>query len=153
MSQREVIEQALKIEVDGMHLFDSVQATWNLLERSAGESLAIARETGVGVIIKEALANGRLTDRNREPGFAGKLEKLNREAKRLGTTADALALAAVASQPWVDVVLSGAATTEHLQSNLRAVDVVWDDEAESRLMELVEPAEVYWKARASLTWN
>ena len=151
--QREVIEQALKIEVDGTRLFDSVQATWNLLERSAGESLAIARDMGVGVIIKEALANGRLTDRNREPEFAGNLKKLNREANRLETTADALALAAVVSQPWVDVVLSGAATVEHLQSNLEAVDVIWDDEANSRLMELAETAEVYWKARAGLTWN
>ena len=115
--------------------------------------LANAREMGVGVIVKEALANGRLTDRNLEPAFAGRLEILNREANRLGTTADALALAAVVSQPWVDVVLSGAATVEHLQSNLEAVEVIWDEEAESRLMELAEPAAVYWKARASLTWN
>ena len=151
--QREVIEQALKLKVDGACLFDSVQATWNLLEKSAGEALANAREMGVGVIVKEALANGRLTDRNSETGFAHKLKILNGEAQRLGTTIDAVALAAVISQPWVDVVLSGAATIEHLQSNLRAVEVIWDEEAGSRLNELAESQAVYWKTRSELKWN
>jgi aryl-alcohol dehydrogenase-like predicted oxidoreductase len=41
--------------------FDTVQATWNLLERSAGPVLAEAHAAGLGVIVKEALANGRLT--------------------------------------------------------------------------------------------
>ena len=39
---------------------------------------------------------------------------LDEEAERLQTTLDALALATVLAQPWADVVLSGAATTEHL---------------------------------------
>jgi aryl-alcohol dehydrogenase-like predicted oxidoreductase len=91
-----------------------VQATWNLLEKSAGAALARARDMGIGVVVKEALANGRLTDRNREPAFAPKLEILKREAQRLRTTVDGLALAAVLAQPWVDVVLSGAATIGQL---------------------------------------
>jgi len=151
--QREVIEQALKLKVDGARLFDSIQATWNLLEKSAGNALANAREMGVGVIVKEALANGRLTGRNRETGFAHKLRILNREAHRLNTTLDAVALAAVISQPWVDVVLSGAATIEHLQSNLKAVKVKWDEEADTLLNELAESQEVYWKTRSGLAWN
>ena len=44
----------------GIDVFDTVQATWNLLERSATEGLKRAHEQGLGVIIKEALANGRL---------------------------------------------------------------------------------------------
>ena len=52
-------------------LFDAVQATWNLLEPSAGPALAEAHAAGVGVIVKEALANGRLTARNDDPAFAG----------------------------------------------------------------------------------
>jgi aryl-alcohol dehydrogenase-like predicted oxidoreductase len=151
--QREVIEQALKLKVDGARLFDSVQATWNLLERSAGEALANAREMGAGIIVKEALANGRLTSRNKETVFANKLKILSQEAHRLRTTTDAVALAAVLAQPWVDVVLSGAATIEHLQSNLKAVEVMWDEEADSRLNELAESQELYWKTRSGLAWN
>jgi aryl-alcohol dehydrogenase-like predicted oxidoreductase len=126
--------------------FDTVQATWNPLEPSAGPALARAHKAGMGVIVKEALANGRLTER-------GEVEPLAREARRLGTTADALALAAVLAQPWADVVLSGTATVAHLESNLAAIDVELDEEAEGALAELAEPAPAYWERRAELTWN
>ena len=49
-----------------------VQATWNLLEPSAGPALAAAHEAGLGVIIKEAVANGRLTDRGDAPRCRGR---------------------------------------------------------------------------------
>ena len=151
--QSEVIERSAKLKVDGAHLFDCVQATWNLLEKSAGAALAKVRDLGIGVIIKEALANGRLTDRNNDAAFAGKLEILKHEAQRLETTVDALALAAVLAQPWVDIVLSGAARIEHLQSNLRALKVKWDEDAASELNRLAESAETYWKNRSDLRWN
>lgn len=44
-------------------LFDTAQSTWNLLERSAGEALARAHAAGLTVIVKEGVANGRLTSR------------------------------------------------------------------------------------------
>src|SRR6202012_5750009 len=88
--------------------FDAVQATWNLLERSAGPALAAAHAAGMGVIVKEALANGRLTDR-------GDVPALSTAAREAGTTPDALALATVLAQPWVDVALSGASTVEQLE--------------------------------------
>ncbi|HEV3229168.1 MAG TPA: aldo/keto reductase, partial [Solirubrobacteraceae bacterium] len=93
--QAETIERAL--EIGG---FDAVEATWNLLERGAGSALAAAHSAGVGVIVKEALANGRLSARGRVPELA-------EAARRAGSTPDALALAAVLAQPWSDVVLSG----------------------------------------------
>src|SRR5262249_59983081 len=68
--QGETLRRALAVAVDGVRLFDCVQATWNLLERSAGPALAEARAAGVGVVIKEALANGRLTARNEDPAYA-----------------------------------------------------------------------------------
>jgi aryl-alcohol dehydrogenase-like predicted oxidoreductase len=151
--QKEVIHQSAAQLVDGVRLFDSVQATWNLLEQSAGEALSVAKKMGIGVIIKEPLANGRLTIRNRELLFADRLNALNREAKRLKTTIDGLAIAAVLAQPWADVVLSGAARVDHLQSNLRAVDVMWDQEAESALDWIKEPPEGYWEERKGLSWN
>lgn len=151
--QKEVIHQSAAQLVDGVRLFDSVQATWNLLEQSAGEALSDAKKMGIGIIIKEPLANGRLTIRNREPLFADRLNALNREAKRLKTTIDGLAIAAVLAQPWADVVLSGAARVDHLRSNLRAVDVMWDQEAESALDWIKESPESYWEERKGLSWN
>jgi aryl-alcohol dehydrogenase-like predicted oxidoreductase len=151
--QGEVLKYAMDVTVSGMRLFDCVQVTWNLLERSAGPALTSAWQAGMAVIVKEALANGRLTERNTDPAFADKLAILEREAQRLGTTVDGLALAGVLAQPWVDVVLSGAARVDHLLSNLKAMEVSFDDDAKSHLKALVEPVEEYWRTRSDLEWN
>ena len=136
--QAETIERGL--EVGG---FDTVQSTWNLLERSAGAALAAAHEAGLGVIIKEALANGRLTDR-------GDVDELIVAARDAGVAPDAVALAAVLAQPWVDVVLSGASTVWELQSNLTALGVEVEP---GRFDGLVEDPETYWQKRSELPWT
>jgi aryl-alcohol dehydrogenase-like predicted oxidoreductase len=151
--QGETLDKALQVRIDGQRVFDCVQATWNLLETSAGPALARAHAAGMGVIVKEALANGRLTDRNRDPAFAPQRRLLAQTAARLGAELDALALAAVLAQPWADVVLSGAATPEHLRSNLAALAVPWDAGAEDSLRELTESPPAYWQTRAKLAWN
>src|SRR5207244_7253838 len=71
-AQGETLRRALDVTVDGQRLFDCVQATWNLLEPSAGPALRLAHDAGLGVIVKEALANGRLTARNNDPEFASR---------------------------------------------------------------------------------
>jgi len=152
-NQRDVIRKAIGVQVDGTPLFDSVQATWNILERSAGIALTEAHEAGMGVIIKEGVANGRLTAKNDHPEFAEKMTVLRSQAERLNTSVDALALAAILSQPWVDIALSGAATVAHLESNLQALDVAWDSEAEEVTVQLMESADSYWKTRSTLEWN
>lgn len=152
-SQAETLRKALGVRVEGERVFDAVQATWNLLEPTAEEALREARAEGVGVIVKEALANGRLTERNRDRGFRERLSALRAEAARLETTVDALSLAAALARPWADVVLSGAATTEQLRSNLAAPAVRWDEEAVERLGSLAEPPAEYWRTRADLAWT
>jgi aryl-alcohol dehydrogenase-like predicted oxidoreductase len=139
--QRDTIERA--VQSGG---FDTVQATWNLLERSAGPALAAAHDAGLGVIVKEAVANGRLTSRGDAP-------RLLDAARQIDVTPDALALAAVLAQPWADVVLSGAATAEQLASNLAALSVGVDDELAERLKGLQEDPEAYWQERSGLSWN
>jgi aryl-alcohol dehydrogenase-like predicted oxidoreductase len=151
--QGSTIRRALAVEVDGTRLFEAVQATWNLLERSAEAALREASEAGLTVIVKEALANGRLTPRNRDEAFAPARATLAREADRLGTSPDALAIAAAIARPWASVVLSGAATVDQLRSNVRACGIRWDAPAEAAAAELVEPPGVYWRTRSALPWN
>ena len=126
--------------------FDAVQATWNLYERAAEASLARAHEAGVQVLVKEALANGRLTARGGD-------ETLAATARERGASEDAVALAAALARPWADVVLSGAATVAQLQSNLSALELAWDDELEQRLSGLVREPAAYWAERAQLPWT
>ena len=139
--QARTIERAL--EVGG---FDSVQATWNLLEMSAGPALAAAHAAGLSVIVKEALANGRLTAR-------GQIPELAEAARQAGCTPDALALSVVLAQPWADVVLSGAATVAELSSNLVASKVRLQPEPLERFEAIREDSETYWATRAALPWN
>jgi aryl-alcohol dehydrogenase-like predicted oxidoreductase len=126
--------------------FDSVQATYNLLERSAGPALERAHGAGLRVMVKEAVANGRLTPR-------GRCSQLEAVAERLGATSDAVALAAVLSRPWVDVVLSGASTIEQLRSNLRALELRWSAELDDELAGLAERSDQYWSERSALSWT
>ncbi len=150
--QSDVINSALEVEIDGMSLFQSVQATWNLLEQSTTRGLAAAHDAGWGVIVKEALANGRLTPRNRESSFEATRGKLGSVASRHGATIDALAIAAVLAQPWTDVVLSGAASAEHLRSNLAALPLSVGEDLDE-LATVVEKPGGYWATRAALPWN
>jgi aryl-alcohol dehydrogenase-like predicted oxidoreductase len=137
-SQASAIRAALTIPV-----FSSVQASWNVLEPSAGPALAEAHAAGWRVIVKEGMANGRLAAPGGVPAGFG-------ERAGFGAPPDAVALAAILQQPWADVVLSGAATGAQLASNLRALDVQVDLE---RLTPLAEPPATYWKTRSGLPWQ
>lgn len=144
--QADTIRRALDASVDGFNPFQSVQATWNLLEPSAGEALAEAKARGWGVIVKEVLANGRLTDQH-----AGThAQRLIRAARISHTTVDALAMAAALSQPWADVVLSGAVTTAHLHSHLAALALPRDG---LHIPPVAESPESYWQYRGTLQWH
>jgi aryl-alcohol dehydrogenase-like predicted oxidoreductase len=61
-------------------------------------------------------------------------------------------MAAILARPFVDVVLSGAATVEQLASNLTAATVALTADELGRLAELVEPADAYWAERSRLAW-
>ncbi len=151
--QAETLQRAMDVRLDGVRLFDAVQATWNLLEPSAGAALATARTAGLGVIVKEALANGRLTARNADPAFAATRARLASIAARLACSLDALALAAALAQPWADVVLSGAAALPVLASNLTALQVPWSPQLAAEVAPLAEPAQRYWATRSAMPWT
>ena len=151
--QAETLWQAIEKREDNRPIFGVVQATWNLLEVSAGPALRDAHQAGMGVIVKEALANGRLTPRNDEPKFQKKREMLERVAANYETTIDAIALAAILKQPWVDVVLSGAATVDHIGSNVKALDINIGGETLEELNSIVESPTDYWSTRSQLAWN
>jgi aryl-alcohol dehydrogenase-like predicted oxidoreductase len=127
--------------------YDWVQATWNLLEPSAGPALARAKAAGMGVMVKEGVANGRLTAHGRPP------ERVEAAARERGVGVDAIALAAALAQPWANAVLSGAVNDDQLASNLVAGGVAWDDELAALVGPLAEEPEAYWSTRSGLAWS
>lgn len=138
-AQADVVRRALALERHGVAVFTAVQSTWNVLETSAGPALAEAHAAGAHVLVKEGLANGRLAV-DPPPAVADL-------AKSLDVGPDAVALAAALAQPWADTVLSGAAGTGQLTSNLAALDVGAVD-----LPDLAEPPAEYWRRRSALAW-
>jgi aryl-alcohol dehydrogenase-like predicted oxidoreductase len=56
-------------------------------------------------------------------------------------------------QPWATIVLSGAATTAHLTSNLRATTVTLRPDHIARIADLAEPPRQYWQRRSGLAWT
>ncbi|GGV82349.1 oxidoreductase [Streptomyces gelaticus] len=145
-AQADAIRAALAVTVDGEPLFRTVQATYNALETSAGTALAEAHAAGLTVIVKEAMANGRLAG-TEAPAVIQEI------AADAGLGSDAVALAFVLHQPWAGVVLSGAATVDQLAGNLHAPVVDLDEERRARLDALVEEPEAYWRHRAGLRWS
>lgn len=144
--QAAAVRRGTELAVDGVGLFTSVQTTWNLLEPSAGAALAEAHDAGLRVVVKEALANGRLTDPAELAGTG-----LAAAARASGAGVDAVALGAALAQPWCDVVLSGAVTVAQLRSNAAALDLAATVDPE-RLVAPEEPQR-YWAARGRRSWS
>ena len=130
--------ETLRKAVDLGTPFSAVQATWNVLEPSAGPALAEAHDAGWFVVVKEAVANGRLTSRAGETPF-------NEFAHQRGIAPDALAIGAAMAQPWADIVLSGATTASQLASNLAY-------RVDGPLTEFTQQPEEYWTERSALPW-
>ncbi|MFD5229509.1 aldo/keto reductase [Streptomyces qaidamensis] len=145
-AQAEAIRAALAVTVDGQPLFRTVQSTYNVLETSAAPALAEAHDAGLTVIVKEGMANGRLAGPHAP-------QAVREIAEQAGLGCDAVALAVILRQPWAGVVLSGAATTNQLASNLHAAVVDLDDDQLTRLAALAEEPQAYWERRAQLPWH
>ncbi|HEY8852479.1 MAG TPA: aldo/keto reductase [Gemmatimonadaceae bacterium] len=162
--QAVTIRRALEVRRDGERVFDSVQATWNLLERGAESALQEAHDAGMKVVVKESLANGRLShESGKGEEGRGKGEKddvlvpavarVRGLAETRGTTVEMLALRAALARPWADVVLTGAATVGQIQSNIAALALPYDSELEAQLRSASVGSAEYWRARSSFGWN
>lgn len=151
--QAETIDRALEIVVDGVRLFDAVQSTWNILERSAGEALLRAKAAGLVVVIKEGVANGRLTDRGLASLPTAMARDLRARCRERAVGLDAVALGTAMHQPFADVVLSGAVTVDQLASNLAAVSVTPAEANEILAVTRAIAPDTYWAERKALPWH
>ena len=102
-------------------------------------ALGEAKAAGWTVIVKEALANGRLA----VPGAS---------TAALGGRPDVTALAAALAQPWADVVLSGATTVAQLRSNLASPGIAIGTDV-NRFGTLALDPRRYWSERAAMRWT
>jgi len=147
--QADAVRRALAVTVDGEPLFTSVQSTWNVLEPSAGPALAEAAAAGARVIVKEAVANGRLAPGGLDSPAGHRVAEL---AAGLGASVDALATAAALAQPWAWRVLSGAVDPAQVASNAAAEELDVPADVTAELEGLADDPEAYWSTRSARPW-
>ncbi|MFB2596207.1 aldo/keto reductase [Herbiconiux sp. P17] len=150
--QAAVIDAALALSDSP---FSAVQSTWNLLEQSVAPALERANDARWLVVVKEVLANGRLSTEGTEgtqgtEGIGGGEPDAVALAARDEQPLEGLAIGAAVAHPWADIVLSGAVTRKQLRSNLEAKAPAVSEE---RLGALAEPPEQYWAERAAREWR
>ena len=152
-NQLEVLKKALDVEVDGKEIFDAFQVTYNIFDQSLTSIVKDVALRKKRLIIKEALANGRIFPNIKYPHYSKAYQHLNQLSQKYNVGVDAIGLRFCMDSIPVFKVLSGAANQDHLSGNMKVVDFTLDDEDINLLKELsIEPSE-YWNERKQLVWN
>ncbi|MBC3757082.1 aldo/keto reductase [Hyunsoonleella sp. SJ7] len=152
-NQKEIVSAALKIKVENEPLFDSFQVTYNVFEQDAFRILNTVLSQGKSVIVKEALANGRVFPNENFGHYKYSYAVLNELSEKYGVGIDALALRFVMDSLKPTYVLSGASNKKQLKENVKANDFSFSkNELEVLGNQRIAP-ELYWKERDLLAWN
>jgi len=149
-NQKEVIAAALEV---GEGLFDSFQVTYNVFEQSTFSILGDILKEGKSVIIKEALANGRVFRNEKFQQYNKVYIVLEALSKKYDVGVDAIALRFVMDNLHPTFVLSGASNRTQLTQNLKALNFNFTLEELQLLNTLKAPPETYWDERSALNWN
>ena len=104
----------------------------------------------MGIIVKEGVANGRLTSRNSDFVNHTFVHSL---CNKHYCSPDAIAISYILHQEWSDVILSGASTKAQLESNCQSLSIHLTEDELIELNKLQENSIDYWKTRSQLTWN
>ena len=142
-----IVKKALKIERDGAGLFEVFQVTYNMLDQSLMEVAEELKAGGKRIVIKEALANGRVFRANRFPHYGELYDEIERIAKRYEVGVDAVALRFVMDSLQPFTVLSGASVPVHLTGNLKANSFRLETAEIERLKRFGVKVEAYWGER------
>lgn len=151
--QISVIKKALDIEVESSQLFDVFQVTYNIFDQSLSAVSTELSNQKKRIVIKEALANGRVFPNENYPNYISAYKKLMDLSEKYKTGIDAIALRFCIDTIPVYKVLSGASIARHLTDNLKASDFELDKNDLIELSQLSINPTHYWNERKKLGWN
>ena len=152
-NQLEVLKKALDVEVDGKELFDVFQVTYNIFDQSIASLTKDISGRNKKLIIKEALANGRIFPNDKYPNYAIAYKYLNKLSLKYNVGVDAIALRYCMDSIPTYKVLSGAAIELHISENMKVLDFKLEDEEIANFKKLAVKPEDYWNERKQLSWN
>ncbi len=152
-NQIEVIKKAVKVEVNNEQLFDLFQVTYNFLDQSLQEISEELINQNKSIVIKEALANGRVFRNKKYPHYNKMYTTLESIAKKHNVGVDAISLKYCEQTIANSIVLSGASTSNQLRENLKLNTFTLSKEDIETLNSFKISPILYWEERKQLQWN
>ena len=151
-NQNEIIEKALSVKVDNKALFDSFQVTFNVFDQSLLNMTPLLKKENKTIIVKEALANGRVFPNINYNHYQNTYDLLESLSSKYDTSIDAIALRFCLDAINPIMVLSGASEKDHLASNLLAKNFQLTSEEIHQIKTIAIKPNSYWKERKQLPW-
>ena len=152
-NQLEVLRKAIELEVEGFRFFEVFQVTYNILDQQVAEIFNDSIIKDQRIIIKEALANGRLFPNRDYQHYQPLYQYLKTLSNKYTVGIDAIALRFCQDTLQPFSVLSGAAKKEHLEDNLLMNKFELTKEELRALKNFRISADFYWKERSEMIWN
>ncbi|MFT6809542.1 MAG: aryl-alcohol dehydrogenase-like predicted oxidoreductase [Saprospiraceae bacterium] len=152
-NQGEVLKEAMDVEVEGQTLFDAFQVTYNIFDQSLRNIANMSSSYSKRIIIKEALANGRIFSNNSYPNYSKSYSLLEKMSLKYDVGVDAIALRFCMDTIDAYQVLSGASFSTHLQGNIKTLSFELDSGDIELLKGLAVSPYKYWEERKLLGWN
>ncbi len=152
-NQLKIIKKALNVLIDDEQLFDIFQVTYNILDQSLKEISDELFSHNKSIIIKEALANGRLLTNKNFPHYTKMYATLENLSKKHKVGVDAISLKYCEQTISNSIVLSGAANSQQLKENLKTNTFSLSYEEVELLNSFKTSTDSYWAERKKLPWN
>ena len=152
-NQLEVLKKAIDVSVEGEPLFDGFQITYNILDQSLESIANTLEKQNKKIIIKEAVANGRIFRNSNYSHYTALYDALETLAAKYQVGVDAIALKFCQQNIKNSLVLSGASTVAQLKQNLQAAKITLSEEEINLLKSFKTDPNYYWQERKELAWN
>ena len=152
-NQVEIIKKALDVLVNGEQLFDMFQVTYNFLDQSLLEIFKDLIHQNKSIVIKEALANGRVFRNQHYKHYDQMYAVLESLSKKYTVGIDAISLKYCTQTIPESIVLSGASDIGQLKENLKLTSFSLSPDEIKLLDSLKVSSKFYWAERKKLQWN
>ena len=152
-NQVEVLKKALDVLVDGKPVFDLFQVTYNFLDQSLLEIYDELNRQNKSIVIKEALANGRIFKNENYPHYDKMYAILESLSKKHKVGVDAISLKYCEQTMPKSIILSGASNSEQLKENLKMNSFLLSSDEIDVLNSFKVTPDFYWSERKKLQWN
>jgi aryl-alcohol dehydrogenase-like predicted oxidoreductase len=152
-NQIEVLKKALEVKVENAPLFEVFQITYNILDQSLLKISDLIKANGNRIVIKEALANGRVFPNPNYPAYKDMYIALGQMANKYSVGIDAIALQFCIQTVDPFMVLSGASEPAQIRENLKSNGFQLLEDDLSKLKSFRINTADYWFERKQLHWN